>query len=770
MANTFLTYDELTVPSGDILLTYDELTVPIDPNRHLTYDELTVPATIQHTAILSWQNWQIQELFPGLDWLTQGNTDFKPNLINYSFDYLLPNIISDVYPIGFSGVCPGFTLHLGNTGSSGQTIIELYALGILQHTEVISATGLKFQKVINLDMGFLMRPLGEFELRITQIAQGCTDLKVNAYLMTFPFEANILSYGNLIDSKKVNGLGSEYLFYDADTWFIELNQPIVSLDSVVAVNKSGNAVELVGTLGQGTFYNNQITLLPYTAESIDKLRIRILDFSGHYRTLEISPNTAPKYSVWPEYASDTISSSTYGVVNLASGGIASASSVYTGGGHTADQASDGNDVTYWRSGTSNHLPESWAYDSGLGNEQTIRRLKIKPLFLTHSCVKAFSILGSNEAAPTMLADSTTGWTTLAYFEAEDSNTWQTFDFENSVAYRHYRINIGSSYDAALETGLYGIEFYTGVDTLTSNLSVICLLDTKRYRYSFDGVNFSSWANIDIDNLLTVDFSTQNYGQLNLTLEYDNGVDILQETVSIFYISAVIDCSGLFEGPLIQINYSDIVPFKQANLYYDGILVDQYIQPILYGFSSFNLNMTTGEVESAAGTVYYNGEKFSWPGTNLAIDIDPELYDYNWRVIFGFNTNTKEFELNYFVNTSPNKPPTEVFDNFIPIWAGDFSLFFTITPFSWDFIVEYNPRVYSLYQAIGLPLDTTFNGIVTLSIFDISGRQRDFVLNTIKTKYNIWRTLEVTTATSDIILPGQIHQEATLNYIVTSDGV
>jgi len=139
-----------------------------------------------------------------------------------------------------------------------------------------------------------------------------------------------------------------------------------------------------------------------------------------------------------------VTDATYG--SDVSGGKTYTESDYTDAPGSA--AFDDNEATWWNK---NAGAPGWVkVDWGLGNSATIGKLRIKPCHPTWDGAgcKDFTFQGSND-------DS--NWTTLLSTTAVDNYNWQEFTFQNTIAYRYYRINITNSYSSSGNIGFYEVE-------------------------------------------------------------------------------------------------------------------------------------------------------------------------------------------------------------------------------------------------------------------------------------------------------------------------
>jgi len=733
-----LTYDELIVPSAPTTLIYDELNVPASP-AILTSDFLDVPAIVPLAASLQWTAYAVQDIFPALAWTSTGLNKCTPNLINYPFYTNTPTISSFVCPLAFSGCFPGFTIYLANTGSSGQTVIEIYAGGILRHTENILATGLEFQTVQYLTMDFLLHPYQQFSAIVTSVATGASDLKVDLYEMTFPFALDISSFGNKQGGISYTGNNRKHLFLNADSWYIDLNQPILSIDYVKVLDKHGQELPLTGTLETGDFYQNRISFSPYTAGITDRIRIRVQDIFRVYHVLEIGTVVSPYSSDLPNMGSYRISASSYSS-DITGSGTASA----TGGGtNPPNQAVDNisNNTSYWLSGIST-FPISWGYDLGVGQEKIITAINMKPFKNSSgSAIKDFKIWGSNVISPSLSTDG--DWIMLFVGQTTNISEFQLFEWENSAAYRHYRISIDSNYRSTIDGGIDELEFFITSDVYTSNIIADCFIGAKKYRYSFDnGSSWTSWINITDTQKLELDFTGKSTATYPMQIQYKLGDNTIQDSLNILFINDPLDASVQFFGENAILNYFDIIPFNRVEVYYDDILEKTVVPVIFSGFTAASTDYSLGTITIDSGSIYYNNQKYDFDGSSHTVDPDFSNHQLTWRAIFGFNTSSNIFEFLEEYNETPGQGIIELIDNFIPLWVFDYVLLPVDAAFSSFTVQSISNGISNIPQAI-IPIEVSENRKIVLHIFDISNRYLRATETFIKTKYNLWKTLIVT---------------------------
>lgn len=155
---------------------------------------------------------------------------------------------------------------------------------------------------------------------------------------------------------------------------------------------------------------------------------------------------------------------TYSSTNILTGGTASADVIYSGD-YPASNASDGSITTQWITDGS-VFPHWWKYDLGAGVTKTVRRLRIYAEDNgSNVYIKNFVLAGSN---------NNTDWTDI--YTGQHSNTldtWESYSFSNSTAYRYYRITIsdnwvGNNYAQIFEFEMYEVPDDSGETATYTN--------------------------------------------------------------------------------------------------------------------------------------------------------------------------------------------------------------------------------------------------------------------------------------------------------------
>lgn len=301
--------DEVRISKGTAVIEdYIESSYASDSDALLTYSAEEFYEVVQKTPSLEWSVSEAIQKTPSLEWVSELAHKFIPNVLNYNFYYEIPKIIDSSVPMTISGCAVGYSIYLGNTGSSGNTVIEIYAEDILKDTVTISADGNSHSAVEYFDLSHLLNPQDTLQIKVTDVAVDATDLKVNMYLMTFPFEMDVLYYSNLSDAVKFTGINKDYLFNSSDYWYIDFNQPISSIASVRVIDENGNEEDATYSLINGNFYMSRLQITPYTTSRPRQLRIKLKDYNETYHVFKVSPKVFASVADYPEYVTGTTNS------------------------------------------------------------------------------------------------------------------------------------------------------------------------------------------------------------------------------------------------------------------------------------------------------------------------------------------------------------------------------------------------------------------------------------------------------------------------------
>jgi len=267
-------------------------------------------ATRNLLPTLEWEVSKVLELNTSLEWVSKLSHKFIPNIVNYPFYFQQLSIQSSYSTLGLSGCLAGYSLYMKNSGTSGSTILGIYADNVLKDTITISANTEEYQTLEYFNLDSILNPKDKIELRILSVATGAEDLKLELYVMTFPFELECLFFGNLDNNILVTGLDADYFFNASDYWTIEFNQPIKSIDYLIGVDINEEEHTLDYSIINGLFYQNRIKITPSTDTDIKYFKLRVLDYNSKYKTFEYSPIIKENYIEYLSYISDTSSNLT----------------------------------------------------------------------------------------------------------------------------------------------------------------------------------------------------------------------------------------------------------------------------------------------------------------------------------------------------------------------------------------------------------------------------------------------------------------------------
>lgn len=261
--------------------------------------------TVGLTPSLQWTIQSLVQKTPDLQWKTALGHKFVPNIINYPFYFDLPSVKESSVPMTASGCFLGYSVYMENTGSSGTTELEIYVNGVLKDTVSVTANNSTKNEIQYFDLDILLRPQDIYKVKVTSVATDASDLKVNMYHVTFPFELDMVSYSNLYDGDRLVGTNKDYLFNTADNWEIEFNQPIQAISSVTVTDENGDEESVSSSLTTGFFYNSRVQLSPYTTSDVTNIEIKVQDYKGDYHSFNLSPTISDYMSDYELYISDT---------------------------------------------------------------------------------------------------------------------------------------------------------------------------------------------------------------------------------------------------------------------------------------------------------------------------------------------------------------------------------------------------------------------------------------------------------------------------------
>jgi hypothetical protein len=119
-------------------------------------------------------------------------------------------------------------------------------------------------------------------------------------------------------------------------------------------------------------------------------------------------------------------------------------------GYEAAKAFDNNetgDNYWWKSGSTTN---QWIkVDLGAGVTKTARKLRIKAVYVSGAAsIKDFVFAGSNNDSD---------WTTIHSATQSNNGDWQEYTFDNSTAYRYYRIWATNVWAGSTGTGIFECE-------------------------------------------------------------------------------------------------------------------------------------------------------------------------------------------------------------------------------------------------------------------------------------------------------------------------
>jgi len=250
---------------------------------------------------LEWQAKYLALLYPTMEWYAILDHKFTPNIINYPFYYTQPVITTAKIPLLVSGCFLGFSISLKNTGTTGTTIIEIYAGAVLKQTINIVANDQIYENVEQFDLTHLLSPSETLEIKVKSVASNAQDLKINSYVMTFPFDIDISNYTNSKNGQDLIGLLPTYLFNSADYWDFNFNQPVKSITSLLFIDKNNNEISPSYILTNGNFYKSQLRMTPSIDFDVYQIKLKLLDYNNKEHSFTLNPVVWKSFADYPIY-------------------------------------------------------------------------------------------------------------------------------------------------------------------------------------------------------------------------------------------------------------------------------------------------------------------------------------------------------------------------------------------------------------------------------------------------------------------------------------
>jgi hypothetical protein len=205
------------------------------------------------------------------------------------------------------------------------------------------------------------------------------------------------------------------------------------------------------------------------------------------------------------------------LLDIATGGTASASTIY-GGGFEADKAFDkDNSGTRWNSDNAGY-PQWIKYDLGSGNEEIVVSIRIYGVvYLGNAAIRAFKVQGSNDNS---------NWDDLTTTqEYPQTDVYYDVAFTNTTAYRYYRLYLTSSWTSF--DSIYEIYLYIETSDIVEETDDVTISD----EISVAGlINESGNETISLsDNLNISGLIREQINEATITI-----TDTINQTLSIIY--------------------------------------------------------------------------------------------------------------------------------------------------------------------------------------------------------------------------------------------
>jgi len=236
------------------------------------------------------------------------------HLINYSIDLASPSITKSIYKAPVFGLLDSYNIYLSNTGTSGQTTINIKVNNEIKETITISADDNECKIIEALDDSIIYYK-NLIEIEISEVASDIGKLSLSVYQKTFEPIIRFLDYFNQSSNIIYK---NPYLFIMSDYWLVYLNQPIDSLKSCFLRNSSdGKTLSLTSVLEKGNLGNNLVKLTPISESRIDfdELVIECLNLELKFKTIVIPIKLSSKYARYPDFIKESTSFQSYLLAN-----------------------------------------------------------------------------------------------------------------------------------------------------------------------------------------------------------------------------------------------------------------------------------------------------------------------------------------------------------------------------------------------------------------------------------------------------------------------
>ena len=230
----------------------------------------------------------------------------RQHLISYPLHLTTPTLSEFNFTVSVAGLLDSLTIDVYDTGSSGQTKIEIYSDEALKKSIVIPASNQAYHTYMLLDNS-LIYVNNKIKIKITEVATGIDNLTISIKQKTFPPFLDILKVFNVYRGVSFE---SQYLFGSADKWLVVLNQPINKLDNVLILNSDDDRILPANyTQITGEYKNNRIEL--NADVSGDTIIVHAQTINNEFNSINKKLEYKRRFSDYPTYVKEAFSFITY---------------------------------------------------------------------------------------------------------------------------------------------------------------------------------------------------------------------------------------------------------------------------------------------------------------------------------------------------------------------------------------------------------------------------------------------------------------------------
>ena len=204
--------------------------------------------------VFDWVLRKLQRFSTAFKWVTQ-LAQRRYNLVTYPLFIEIPTVSEFTFSAVATGTLDTLAIDFSNTGTSGNTTIELYVNDSLITTYSKTADNNKSNEVLRLDNNNIAFQ-DKLKLKITSVADNIGTLHLGLQTKSFTEKLEVIKKCNVFNSTEYE----EEIFYgDAELWNIYLNQPLSNLIRVYA-KKGDTYYSLAGSLGYDDSGRNLISI------------------------------------------------------------------------------------------------------------------------------------------------------------------------------------------------------------------------------------------------------------------------------------------------------------------------------------------------------------------------------------------------------------------------------------------------------------------------------------------------------------------------------